>query len=98
MDLVKGLGTSAFTIPQANLNRVQKPYSEDTGKLIDEEVRKLVEDCYLVAQAILTQHKEELIALATLLLEKEVVFKDEIESVLGKRGLIRSSKLAIIKS
>ena len=65
---------------------IQKPYSEDTARLIDEEVRKLVERCYEEAKEILSNHKEELIALAELLLRKEIVFKEDIEVILGKRG------------
>jgi cell division protease FtsH len=42
---------------------LQKPYSEDTGKLIDEEVRKLVEECYQQAKRIFTEHKQDLIRL-----------------------------------
>lgn len=74
---------------------IQKPYSEETGKLIDEEVRKLVEDCYQQAKNILEQHKQELIELAELLLSKEVVFKEEIEEMLGKRSLNQPPKLPV---
>ncbi|MDH4091142.1 MAG: ATP-dependent zinc metalloprotease FtsH [Cyclobacteriaceae bacterium] len=76
---------------------LQKPYSEDTGRLIDEEVRKLVEECYQRAIEVLTQHKQELIALAELLLQKEVIFKEQIEKVLGKRASAESAKLAVVK-
>jgi AFG3 family protein len=65
---------------------LQKPYSEDTGKLIDEEVRKLVEDSYQQAKTILAEHRQELITIAELLLRKEVIFKEELEKILGKRG------------
>ncbi len=64
---------------------IQKPYSEETGKLIDEEVRKLVSDAYQRAKAILQQNKESLQKVAELLLKKEVIFKEDLESVLGKR-------------
>ena len=78
---------------------IQKRYSEDTGKLIDEEVRKLIEECYQQTKTILAQHKQELIALAELLLQKEVIFKEEIETILGKRGspLISNLKVTSIK-
>lgn len=65
---------------------MHKPYSEETAKLIDEEVRKLVEDCYGQAKDILTRHKPELVKMAEALLGKEVILKDEIEMILGKRG------------
>lgn len=63
----------------------QKPYSEETGKLIDEEVRKLVNDAYELSKEILTQHKRSLISVAELLLQKEVIFKEDLETILGRR-------------
>lgn len=63
----------------------QKPYSEETGKLIDEEVRKLVNDAYLQAKEILTQNKGSLARLAELLMQKEVIYKEDLEKILGKR-------------
>ncbi|MDX2049082.1 MAG: ATP-dependent zinc metalloprotease FtsH [Chitinophagaceae bacterium] len=64
---------------------IQKPYSEETGKLIDEEVRKLINDAYQRTKAILQQNKELLTKVAELLLKKEVVFKEDLEAVLGRR-------------
>jgi len=63
----------------------QKPYSEETGKLIDEEVRKLVDSAYQRTKVILQQNKGSLIKVAELLLKKEVIFKEDLESILGKR-------------
>lgn len=65
---------------------IHKPFSEATGNLIDEEVRKLIEECYVKAKQLLVQHKEELKRMAELLLEKEVIYKEDIERILGKRG------------
>jgi len=62
-----------------------KPYSEDTAKVIDEEISKLIEGQYERAQAILTEHKTKLIALADLLCEKEVIFQQDLENIFGKR-------------
>ncbi|MDP4131158.1 MAG: ATP-dependent zinc metalloprotease FtsH [Bacteroidota bacterium] len=64
---------------------IQKPFSEETGKLIDEEVRKLVNDAYQHGKEILQQNRESLNRLAELLLKKETIFKEDIEGVLGKR-------------
>lgn len=64
---------------------IQKPYSEETGKLIDEEVRKLVSDAYNKAKDILLKNKQSLIKVAELLLQKEVIFKDDLENILGTR-------------
>ncbi|HVU94194.1 MAG TPA: ATP-dependent zinc metalloprotease FtsH [Puia sp.] len=63
----------------------QKPYSEATGRLIDEEVRHLVSEAYDAAMTLLRTHKPGLEALAALLLKKEVVFKEDLESILGPR-------------
>lgn len=64
---------------------IQKPFSEETGKLIDEEVRKLVSEAYRRTKEILQQNKESLTKVAGLLLKKEVIFKEDLESILGKR-------------
>ena len=62
-----------------------KPYSEDTGKKIDQEISKMIEVQYQRAIELLKQHKEKLIVLADLLLEKEVIFKDDLVKIFGKR-------------
>ncbi|MGP8217407.1 MAG: ATP-dependent zinc metalloprotease FtsH [Bacteroidia bacterium] len=63
----------------------QKPYSEATGQMIDEEVRKMVSEAYTKTKKILEEKKDKLDKLAKLLQEKEVVFKEDLESILGKR-------------
>ncbi len=62
-----------------------KPYSEETAKLIDQEISKLIETQYKRAIKILTEHKEELTTLAELLLEKEVIFSDDLVKIFGER-------------
>ncbi|MHC5202527.1 ATP-dependent zinc metalloprotease FtsH [Myroides sp. LJL119] len=62
-----------------------KPYSDDTALLIDQEISKLIEGQYQRAQAILLEHKDKLIQLADLLCEKEVIFKEDLERIFGKR-------------
>jgi cell division protease FtsH len=62
-----------------------KPYSEHTAKTIDEEVSKLVEGQYQRAKHILSENKDKLTALATQLLEKEVIFKEDLEKIFGDR-------------
>ncbi|PID69021.1 MAG: peptidase M41 [Flavobacteriales bacterium] len=62
-----------------------KPYSEDTAKLIDEEISALIEEQYQRAIKILEKHKEELKTLAELLLEKEVIFSDDLVKIFGER-------------
>lgn len=62
-----------------------KPYSEKTAETIDKEVSKLVEDAYSQAIDILTKHKEGLTKLAEKLIDKEVIFADDLEAIFGKR-------------
>ena len=62
-----------------------KPYSEKTAETIDFEVRALVEEAYTEAKRILTEHKEALTNLANKLLEKEVIFKEDLVEVFGPR-------------
>jgi len=63
----------------------QKPYSEQTAELIDNEVSILIEKMYQRTLKLLSDNKENLIKLAELLLEKEVIFKEDLESIFGKR-------------
>jgi AFG3 family protein len=63
----------------------QKPFSEDTARLIDLEVRKLIEQAHDRTNEILQQKRSQLDSLAQLLLEKEIVYKEDMERILGKR-------------
>ena len=63
-----------------------KPYSEHTAKTIDEEISKLIENQYQRAIKILTENKDKLEALAGKLLEKEVIFREDLEEIFGKRA------------
>ena len=62
-----------------------KPYSEKTAETIDRQVSKLVEKAYQEAVSILSSHREGLAALANKLIEKEVIFSDDLEIIFGKR-------------
>ena len=63
-----------------------KPYSEQTAKTIDEEISKIIETQYQRAIDILTENKDKLEALANKLLEKEVIFREDLEEIFGKRN------------
>ena len=63
----------------------QKPYSEKTAETIDQEVRKIVEEAYERAKIILSENKDKLERLASLLLEREVIFREDLEEIFGKR-------------
>jgi cell division protease FtsH len=62
-----------------------KPYSESTAKLIDDEVSKLIDNCYQQTLKLLQKHKTKLTKLAELLLEKEVIFKEDLLNLFGPR-------------
>ncbi|MFM2000361.1 MAG: hypothetical protein RL204_2308 [Bacteroidota bacterium] len=62
-----------------------KPYSEETARVIDEEVSKIIEKAYEKAKDLLLKNKEKLDNLAKKLLEREVIFKDDLLEVLGER-------------
>lgn len=62
-----------------------KPYSEKTAELIDKEISNLIEEQYQRAVRILEENKDKLTELANVLLEKEVIFKDNLEKIFGER-------------
>ena len=62
-----------------------KPYSEKTAEVIDEEVRTLISGQYERAKQILTENKEKHKELAEILLEREVIFSEDLERIFGKR-------------
>ena len=62
-----------------------KPYSEKTAEMMDEEVKKLVKEIHDKTLKLLTEHKEGWEAVANLLLEKEVIFADDVEAILGPK-------------
>ncbi|MEK9566007.1 MAG: ATP-dependent zinc metalloprotease FtsH [Flavobacteriaceae bacterium] len=62
-----------------------KPYSEETARKIDHEISEIIEKQYSRAISLLASSKDKLIQLADRLLEKEVIFKDDLENILGKR-------------
>ncbi|WP_306639998.1 ATP-dependent zinc metalloprotease FtsH [Sanyastnella coralliicola] len=62
-----------------------KPYSEETAKIIDEEASKIIERAYDRAKELLTTNKDKLTTLANKLLEKEVIFKEDLVEIMGKR-------------
>lgn len=80
----KAVGHISFYDPQ-NENSFSKPYSEETGKLIDDEVRKIVDEAYSRVKNLLNEQIDGVKLIAEELLKKEVLFKDDMERLLGKR-------------
>ncbi|SNR15163.1 ATP-dependent zinc metalloprotease FtsH [Tenacibaculum jejuense] len=71
-----------------------KPYSEETAKTIDKEISKIIEGQYQRAIEILDLHKDKLDILAQKLLEKEVIFKDDLVEIFGKRPFEKDEKIS----
>ena len=78
------IGNVSFYDPSQE-NSFQKPFSEETGKIIDEEVRKMIGEAYQRTLQLLTERKEEVEKLAKALLDKEVLHKSDVEELIGKR-------------
>ena len=78
------VGNLSFYDPQQE-STFTKPYSDDTGKLIDVEVRALVDSAYRRTRELLTEKKEQVDKLARALLEREVLHQQDVEDLLGKR-------------
>ncbi|MCM4153858.1 ATP-dependent metallopeptidase FtsH/Yme1/Tma family protein [Arenibacter sp. N53] len=70
-----------------------KPYSEQTALTIDKEISKLIEEQYVRAVELLSNNKDKLTELAERLLEKEVIFKDDLEKIFGKRLFERDKRM-----
>ena len=78
------VGNVSFYDPTQE-NTFTKPFSEETGKIIDEEVRKIIDVAYLRTKALLTEKKVEVEMLAKALLDKEVLHQSDVEKLIGKR-------------
>lgn len=78
------VGNVSFYDPQQE-TAFTKPYSDETAKLIDNEVRKLIDEAYEKTKDLLTVKKAEVEKLANALLEREVLFQSDVEALIGKR-------------
>ncbi len=78
------VGNVSFYDPQQE-NAFTKPYSEETSKIIDQEVRKLIDQSFARTKQLLTEKRVEVKKLAEALLEKEVLFQSDVEALIGKR-------------
>lgn len=87
------VGNISFYDPQQE-NTFTKPYSDETAKLIDQEVRKLIDDAYEKTKALLIEKRGDVEKLANALLEKEVLFQSDVEILIGKRPFEEKKMLA----
>jgi len=88
------IGNVSFYDPSQE-NTFQKPFSEETGKIIDEEVRKMIADAYQRTLALLTDKKEQVEKLAKALLEREVLHKSDVEELIGNRPFEEKTTLDV---
>ena len=87
------VGNISFYDPQQD-QYFTKPYSEETGKIIDEEVRKLVDQAYQRTLKLLTEKKSEVEKIALALLDREVLHQQDVEELIGKRPFSEKKILA----
>ena len=79
------IGNLTYYDPTGEEYGFTKPYSEKTAQVIDEEISNIIEQQYQRALAILRANQDKLTTLAKLLLEREVIFKEDLENIFGKR-------------
>jgi AFG3 family protein len=78
------IGNISYYDPQQE-NTFTKPYSEETSKMIDHEVRKLIDEAYERTKELLVAKRADVEKLANALLEREVLFQSDVETLIGKR-------------
>ncbi len=89
------IGNISFYDPSQE-NTFTKPFSEETGKMIDDEVRKLVSEAYQRTLALLREKSPEVEKLAKELLDKEVLHKSDVEELIGKRPFEEKKILEVV--
>jgi cell division protease FtsH len=90
--LSEKIGNITYYDPQTD-NGFLKPYSEETAKLIDQEIKAIIENQYQRAMDLLSAKKDKLIILAERLMEREVIFKDDLEEIFGSNQLNDTTKV-----
>jgi cell division protease FtsH len=79
------IGNVSYYDSSGQQDMFNKPYSENTARTIDEEVKRMSDQAYARAKEILSANKDKLTQLAEKLLEREVIFRDDLETIFGKR-------------
>ncbi|HUC79368.1 MAG TPA: ATP-dependent zinc metalloprotease FtsH, partial [Flavisolibacter sp.] len=88
------VGNISYYDPQSE-NQFSKPYSDETAKIIDEEVRRLIDEAYTRTKGLLTERRGEVEKLAEELLEKEVLFQSDVEALIGPRPYEEKKPLSV---
>lgn len=81
----KEIGNMSFFDSKQSEYSFQKPYSDNTAQRIDQEVKKIIDECYDRTKNLLSKHREHLEVIAKELLEKEILFQSDLERLIGKR-------------
>jgi cell division protease FtsH len=81
----KNIGNLSFFDSKQSDYNFTKPYSESTAEKIDQEVKRIIDNAYLRTKKLLIEKKSDLEKIATKLLEKEILFQNDLEKLIGKR-------------
>ncbi len=93
--LSEKIGNISYYDSSGQNSNFNKPYSEQTARTIDEEVKALSEEAYAKALKVLEENKESLTKLAEELLTKEVIFREDLEEIFGKRPWDKEEKITL---
>lgn len=95
MEAVSNYGMNSLVGPlsyRQEQESFQKPFSERTAQLIDEQVREMVNKAHARTTKLLTEHKDDVEKVAKLLLEKEIISRDDMVRLLGERPFVENDK------
>ncbi|MBR5594793.1 MAG: ATP-dependent zinc metalloprotease FtsH [Alistipes sp.] len=92
------VGNVSFYDTSGNRDMFTKPFSEHTAEVIDEEVRRIVDEAVAMAREIITTERERIEALADVLLQKETIFTEDIEAIMGESAQQLAKKESEAKS
>ena len=92
------VGNVSFYDASGNRDMFTKPFSEHTAEVIDEEVRRIVDEAVAMAREIITTERERIEALADVLLQKETIFTEDIEAIMGESAQQLAKKESEAKS
>ncbi len=93
--LSEKIGNISYYDSSGQNSSFNKPYSEKTAQIIDDEVRKITQEAYEIALKVLKENKISLCKLAEALLKKEVIFKEDMEAIFGKRNWSKEEKITL---
>lgn len=91
----KNIGNLSFFDSKQSDYNFTKPYSDSTAEKIDQEVKRIIDNAYNRTKKLLTDKKEELEKIANKLLEKEILFQNDLEKLIGKRPFKTNLELSL---